>query len=199
MTQEKQQRADILPDLPDLLARCTLRDRQAFAALYQATSAKLFGIALRIVKTRHWAEEVLQEAFVKIWQHAGDYNAGRGAPMTWMINIVRNQALDTLRRADFRAQMKTAPIEDTLPDPANGPAAEAEFSDELTRLRRCMERLGEAQRACLMLVHHEGYTPADVAQRKRLPLGTVKTWIRRGLMRVRECMQAPVGPFDLDT
>src|SRR5688572_19472142 len=94
-------------NLQDLIARCALRDQAAFVALYEATSANLYGIALRILKTRHWAEEVLQEGFVKIWQHARDYDQNRGAPMTWMINIIRNQALDLRRRADFRAQMNT--------------------------------------------------------------------------------------------
>jgi RNA polymerase sigma-70 factor (ECF subfamily) len=138
---------------------------------------------------RQWAEEALQEGFVKIWQHAGDYDARRGTPMTWMINVVRNQALDTLRRADFRAQQKAAPLDEALPDGADGPAHATLVSDELARLRRCLERLGDDQRACLLLVHHEGFTPVEVARRKSLPLGTVKTWIRRGLIRVRECMQ----------
>jgi RNA polymerase sigma-70 factor (ECF subfamily) len=175
--------------LEDLLARCALRDRQAFAALYAATSANLFGIALRILKTRPWAEEVLQESFVKVWQHADRYDAARGAPMTWLINIVRNQALDTLRRADFRADQRSAPIEDTMPDAADGPLDASAMSDELARLQRCLDRLAADQRACVMLVHHEGYTPAEVAKHRKLPLGTVKTWIRRGLIRVRECMQ----------
>lgn len=186
MAEQKQHPAH---SLQDLIARCTLRDRTAFVALYEATSANLFGVALRILRQRQWAEEALQEAFVKIWQHVGDYDLNRGAPMTWMINIVRNQALDVRRCSDFRAQWNAAPVDDALPDEADGPADEAAASDELARLRRCLQRLGEDQRACLLLVHHEGYTPVEVAQKKRLPLGTVKTWVRRGLIRVRECMR----------
>jgi RNA polymerase sigma-70 factor, ECF subfamily len=186
LAEKEQHRADTLQDL---IARCALRDQAAFVALYEATSANLFGVALRILKTRQRAEEVLQDGFVKIWQRAGDYDLNRGAPMTWMINIVRNQALDACRRADFRAQQNAIPLDDSLPDHADGPAEEAIMNDELARLRRCLQLLGEEQRACLLLVHHEGYTPAEVARRKRLPLGTVKTWIRRGLIRLRECMR----------
>src|ERR1044072_867818 len=92
--------------LQHLLGRCALRDRAAFVELYHATSAHLNGIALRILKNRQWAEEVLQDAFVKVWQHAGDYEASRGAVMTWMINIVRNAALDLHRRAGFCAHLE---------------------------------------------------------------------------------------------
>jgi RNA polymerase sigma-70 factor, ECF subfamily len=176
--------------LHNLLARCALRDRAAFGALYQATSANLFGVALRIVKKRHWAEEILQEAFLKIWNHAPSYDPNRGAPMTWMINVVRNQALDLRRRADVRAELNAVPVEDDLPAASGNPAQEAAVSAELARLRHCLQRLAEDQRACILLVYHEGYTPTEVARRQRLPLGTVKTWVRRGLMRVRECLQA---------
>src|SRR3954469_21644392 len=89
--------------LQHLLARCALRERASFVELYRLTSANLNGVALRILRNRQWAEEVLQEAYVRIWQHAGDYEAARGSAMTWMMNIVRNGALDLMRRADFRA------------------------------------------------------------------------------------------------
>ncbi len=182
-------RAQQVPSLQDLLARCALHDRAAFLALYEATAANLNGVALRILKKQHWAEEVLQEAFIKIWHHAGSYQPGRGAPMTWMINIVRNQALDLRRRADFRAEQNAAPVDDSLAGLTADPEHETAVSAELAALRRCLQQLADDQRACVLLVHHEGYTPIEVARRKRLPLGTVKTWVRRGLMRVRECMQ----------
>jgi RNA polymerase sigma-70 factor (ECF subfamily) len=175
--------------LHDLLARCALRDRAAFAALYEATAPNLFGIALRILRTRHWAEEVLQEAFLKIWNHAPSYDPNRGAPMTWMINIVRNQALDLKRRADVRAESNAIPVDEDLPDKSDDPSEAAAAHTALGRLRGCLERLAADQRACLLLAYHEGYSPAEIARKKALPLGTVKTWVRRGLMRVRECMQ----------
>jgi RNA polymerase sigma-70 factor, ECF subfamily len=176
--------------LKHLLARCALRDRAAFVELYHATSANLNGVALRILRNGQWAEEVLQDAYVKIWQHAGDYDASRGAAMTWMINIVRNGALDLVRRADYRAHLDPAPLDEEWPDQGVGPADAALMSDELARLRRCLERLSEDQRATLLLVHHTGYTPAEVAKQRQLPLGTVKTWVRRGLISLRECLRA---------
>ena len=176
--------------LQHLLARCALRDRAAFVELYHATAANLNGVALRILRNRQWAEEVLQDAFVRIWQHAGDYEASRGAAMTWMINIVRNGALDVARRADYRAHLDPEPVDENRPDGAAGPADAAVMSAELARLRRCLERLSDEQRDTVLLVHHAGYTPVEVAQQRQLPLGTVKTWVRRGLIRLRECMRA---------
>jgi RNA polymerase sigma-70 factor, ECF subfamily len=174
----------------DLIGRCALRDENAFVALYQATSPKLLGVILRIVVQRHWAEEVLQEGYMNVWRYAGSYNAGRGAPMTWMTNIMRNQAFDFLRRAEYRAQRRETPAEETLAASNPGPQQQTELSAELARLRRCLEKLGEQQRRCVLLIHHEGVTLAEAAQREAVPLGTVKTWVRRGLMRLRECLSA---------
>lgn len=176
--------------LNDLLGRCALHDRAAFSSLYQATSANLFSIALRIVRKRQWAEEVLQEAFVKIWNHASSYDLNRGTPMTWMINVVRNQAFDMKRRADVRAELNSVPVDDDLlATNAEHPAEQMVVDGDLARLRRCLGQLAEEQQQCMLLVYHEGYTLAEIAQRRRLPLGTVKTWVRRGLIRVRACMK----------
>ncbi|MBI3897766.1 MAG: sigma-70 family RNA polymerase sigma factor [Gammaproteobacteria bacterium] len=174
--------------LAEWIGRCALGDEAAFVALYRATSAKLFGVVLRILKTRHWAEEVLQEGYMNIWRHAGSYNLSRGAPMTWMINIARNQALDFLRRSEYRALRHEHLVEQELLDESDQPAQV--LSAELERLHRCLDGLAEAQRRCLLLVHHEGFSPIEVAQRQGLPLGTVKTWVRRGLLRLRECLGA---------
>ena len=176
--------------LADLIGRCALRDENAFVTLYRATSAKLLGVILRIVVQRHWAEEVLQEGYLNVWRHAGSYNAGRGAPMTWMTNIMRNQAFDLLRRAEYRGKRRETELEETLAASNAGPQQQTEMSAELARLHRCLEKLGEQQRRCVLLIHHEGYSPAEAAQREAVPLGTVKTWVRRGLIRLRECLSA---------
>lgn len=175
--------------LTSMIARCVLRDEAAFVALYHATSAKLYAVILRIVKQRHWAEEVLQEAYVNVWRHARGYQPGRGAPMTWLINIARNQALDFLRRAEYRSHTREDPMSaNDLDAFAIDPHAHTAVSAELARLRRCLDQLKEAQRHCLLLVHHEGFSPVEVAKRQGLPLGTVKTWVRRGLLSLRECL-----------
>jgi len=173
--------------LPDLLARCALRDEAAFAALYEATSAKLFGTALRILQNEPLAEEALQEAYVKIWRAAGTYREARGTPMTWMINIVRNQALDTVRRARYRRAEPDDALDDAPADTA-GPLEDAHTRAELERLRECLARLADGPRACILMIYHQGFTPTEVARSHGWPIGTVKTWLRRGLQRLRVCM-----------
>lgn len=176
--------------LADLIGRCALRDGNAFVSLYRATSPKLFGVILRIVVQRHWAEEILQEGYLNVWRYAGSYNAGRGAPMTWMANIMRNQAFDFLRRAEYRANRRETTAEETFPSASPGPQQQTETSAELARLHRCLDKLGEQQRRCVLLIHHEGFSLAEAAKREAVPLGTVKTWVRRGLTRLRECLSA---------
>jgi RNA polymerase sigma-70 factor (ECF subfamily) len=174
--------------LAQLLSRCRLGDQAAFGELYDATSAKLFGIALRILRRDAWAEEALQEAYVKIWRYADSYNPGRGRPMTWMINVVRNQSLDLLRRADYRAVEEEWTAEKDRRMSAENPAIQAETSEEMRRVLGCLGNLGEEQRDCILLSYHQGLTPSEVATHLKRPIGTVKTWIRRGLIKVRECL-----------
>ncbi|MEQ8356404.1 MAG: sigma-70 family RNA polymerase sigma factor [Kiloniellaceae bacterium] len=171
-----------------LLSRCSLGDQAAFTELYEATSAKLFGITLRILRREAWAEEALQEAYVKIWRYADSYNPGRGRPMTWMINIARNQSLDLLRRADYRAAEDEWKPEKDQRTSIDNPADQAEISQEMERVLGCLGNLGDEQRNCILLSYHQGMTPTEVANRIKRPVGTVKTWIRRGLMKVRECL-----------
>ena len=175
--------------LGQLLSRCALGDQAAFADLYEATSAKLFGIAFRILKREAWAEEALQEAYMKIWRYADSYNPGRGRPMTWMINVVRNQSLDLLRKADYRATEEEWSPEKDGRMSGHNPGAQAETSEELKRLMHCLSGLTPEQRDCILLSYHQGYTPREVAERIQRPVGTVKTWIRRGLIKVRECLE----------
>lgn len=184
---------DASDELGRLLSRCSLGDQVAFAALYDATSAKLYGVALRILRREAWAEEALQEAYVKIWRHAESYNPARGRPMTWMINVVRNQALDLVRRADYRAQEEEWDPDKDQRMSTDNPAVLAETSQEMQRVLGCLGLLGEEQRDCILLSYHQGLTPTEVADRLQRPVGTVKTWIRRGLIRVRECLEHKGG------
>jgi RNA polymerase sigma-70 factor (ECF subfamily) len=174
--------------LEALIARCALGDRTAFSRLYRATSAKLFGVSLRILQQRAWAEEALQETFLKVWRHAGAYSAARGAPMTWLINIARNQAFDVRRRVEYRGGEDLEEFADTLVDAAD-PEADAETRRALARLARCLAGLSADQRRSLLLAYHEGLGPTELAARFGRPLATVKTWLRRGLLQVRECMK----------
>jgi RNA polymerase sigma-70 factor, ECF subfamily len=173
--------------LEPLLARTALGDRAAFRELYQATASKLFGVALRILRREDWAEEVLQECYVSFWRHARDYNAGRAAPMTWMTSIVRNRCLDWLRRPNPEPLDDEALQEIESDNP--GPLAELEKGRDTAALARCLRGLEAKQRQAIALAFFDGLSHAELAQHLREPLGTVKTWVRRGLLRLRSCLE----------
>ena len=173
--------------LGELLSRSALGDRAAFARLYQATSSKLYGVALRILRREDWAEEVLQECYVSVWRHAPEYNASRAAPMTWMTSIVRNRCLDWLRRPNPEPLAEGA--EEAIEDTGPGPLAELERVRESGAIARCMRGLEAKQRQAIALAFFDGLSHAELAQHLREPLGTVKTWVRRGLVKLRTCLE----------
>ena len=175
--------------LSALLGRCGVGDQRALAELYRLTSAKLFGIALRIVRREEWAEEVLQESFVNIWNHAADYAVAKSQPMTWMTSIVRNRSLDWLRRprheetnADYDVMVEN------LHDDAAGPLEQLARSAEASALARCLRELDGQQRQSIALAFQHGMSHSELAAHLKQPLGTVKTWIRRGLERLKGCL-----------
>ncbi|MGZ5080154.1 MAG: sigma-70 family RNA polymerase sigma factor [Usitatibacter sp.] len=174
--------------LAELLARSALGDRKAFAQLYDSTRSKLFAVSLRIVRERHLAEEVLQDSFVSIWNHAAEYAPAKGAPTTWMTAIVRNRSLDAVRRT------REAPDVDdelaaNLVDEAASPARETESRLEAHSLRQCLEELDAEQRQSLALAFYHGLSHSELAGHLRKPLGTVKTHIRRGLLKLKDCLK----------
>jgi RNA polymerase sigma-70 factor (ECF subfamily) len=173
-------------DLGDLLARCGFGDRAAFRSLYAAASPKLFGVALRILNNRGDAEEVVQEAFVKIWRGAGRFEAGRGSAMGWLVSIARNQAIDALRA-------RKAPARDIsdLPELADhGPTPEASAlgADERRRIAGCLGELPADRAAAVRGAYLEGWSYEELARRFDVPLNTMRTWLRRSLLKLRECL-----------
>lgn len=175
--------------LADLLARCALRDQQAFAALYRDTSAKLFGVALRILRRSDWAEEVLQESYLNIWNHAADYTSGKSAPLTWMTSIVRNRSLDWLRRPQMETSGEEYEITvDHWVDGSDGPLEHAMAAADAAALARCMRTLDQSQRQSIALAFYHGLTHSELAAHLRQPLGTVKTWVRRGMDKLKTCL-----------
>lgn len=175
--------------LAGLLARCALRDQRAFADLYRHTSSKLFGVALRILRRQDWAEEVLQESYVNIWNHAGDYVARKSAPLTWMTSIVRNRCLDWLRRPQFEATGDEYDVAvDAWRDERPGPMESLAASADAAALARCLEQLEARQRQSIMLAFFHGLSHSELAGHLQQPLGTVKTWVRRGLERLKGCL-----------
>jgi RNA polymerase sigma-70 factor (ECF subfamily) len=172
--------------LEDLLARSAQGDRAAFRRLYQASAAKLYGVALRILKRGDWAEEVVQECFVSIWARAGDYRAGLSAPMTWMTSIVRNRCLDWLRRP---APEVSSDMLDEVEGDHPGPLAALERVKDAEALARCLGALDARQRQAIALAFYDGLSHTELASHLRQPLGTVKTWVRRGLLRLKSCLE----------
>src|SRR5258706_1283283 len=175
--------------LSDLLARCALRDQRAFAKLYQYSSPMLFAVAVRITRRRGWAEDVLQEALVSIWNHAAGYNSAKSAPMTWMTAIVRNRALDWLRRPrEIEIDEGHEELLASTPDESPGPEELLRRSLQAGELGECMKGLTEEQQRSITLAFFYGLAHGEVAEQMRKPLGTVKTWIRRGLDRLKGCL-----------
>ena len=177
--------------LAELLAQAALKNQRAFADLYELTAAKLFGVALRILRRQDWAEEVLQECYVNIWNHAGDYAVQKSAPLTWMTSIVRNRALDWLRRPQQEATGDEYDIAaEAWQDDAPGPMESLLASSEAAALARCLRELDAKQRQSIMLAFFHGLSHSELAGHMKQPLGTVKTWVRRGLERLRGCLEA---------
>ena len=184
------------PDTPDSIERAALsralvrvgmQDRSALQEVYRRTSRKLFGICLRIFAERADAEDAMQEVYLTIWHRAASFDSARGNPITWLAALTRNRAIDLLRSSGRRP---TAPIElaDQIADDA--PDAEAVLIQlgEDARIVGCMEALAKSDAAMIRTAFFEGATYADLATRIALPLGTVKSRIRRALIKLRECL-----------
>ncbi|WP_136420086.1 MULTISPECIES: sigma-70 family RNA polymerase sigma factor [Oxalobacteraceae] len=174
------------------LAAVARQDAAAFRALYEATSPKLFGFALRILMKGEWAEEVLQESFVSIWHNAANYQPALAAPMTWMTTIVRNKAFDALRRVDDCVEIDdetfSQEVVDALESPAPTPLAALQLTSDAAALAECMKRLEGLHRQAIALAFYHDLSHSEVAEQLKLPIGTIKTWIRRGLERLRTCL-----------
>jgi RNA polymerase sigma factor (sigma-70 family) len=166
-------------------------DRAAFRSLYDASSPRLYGLALRILGRRELAEEVLQESFVAIWHHAGEYESALSAPMTWMTTIVRNRAFDLLRRSRHDAAVDAEAMQEQALDGLSmTPPATLQMSGEAQALADCMAALEDRHRQVVGMAFFHDLSHGDVAQKLALPLGTVKTWIRRSLARLHACLSA---------
>ena len=175
-------------DLINMLMKTGQGDRQAFAMLYKATSAKLFGLALRILASRDLAEEALQDAFVKIWHSADTYRSDKAAVMTWMTVIVRNRCLDLLRATPHEQGLNEDESFDDWASEDLGPMENAANNRDTKALMQCMKQLAPLQRQAFALSYFQGLAHEQLAQQLEQPLGTVKTWLRRGLETLKNCM-----------
>ena len=175
-----------------LLDRVALADQAALKELYDLTSSRLYGAAVRVVTNREWAEDVLQEAFLNIWRIAGDYKASLSPPMAWMGLVVRSRGLDFLRRrtsdrADVMQELDDV-ISDTVAGNSPNPLDMTQASEQANALHLCLSKLDNKQREVVSLAYMRDLSHAELAEQLKLPLGTVKTWIRRGLEQLRGCM-----------
>ncbi len=179
-------------ELMALIDRVGQRDETALRLLYERCSPKLFGLALRVVRQNEWAEDVLQEAFMTIWRVAGDYRASLSPPMAWMGLIVRSRALDLLRKRTADRANVTQEFDelmaDTLESDAANPMDTADASEQAWALHQCLQQLEGRQREVVSLAYLRDLSHGELSEQLKLPLGTVKTWIRRGLEKLRLCM-----------
>ena len=173
-------------DIEAAILRVSLGDRAAFSSLYDATSAKLFGVCLRVLDDRAEAEDVLQDVFVKVWHKASLYKANGYSPMTWLITLARNTAIDRLRAR------KTGSVDiDDVHDLSDGsptPEAEAIASSEKERLLDCLRELDPDRSDAVRRAYLDGDSYKDLAARYDVPLNTMRTWLRRSLLSLKDCL-----------
>ena len=175
--------------LAQLLQQSARGDREAFAELYQRSSAKLYGVCLRMLRERGEAEDALQNVYTTLWRRANRFDPARATAMTWLITLARNQCIDRLR------QHREAPLDDAtaqnLEDPAPGPSTLSEASEQRRRLEHCLGTLADQQKHAIHAAFFSGATYIELADRLGVPLATMKSWIRRSLIRLRTCLEHP--------
>ena len=174
-------------ELVALIASVATRDEAAFERLYAATRAKLYGVVLRILRRHDLADEVMQETYVKIWSSAGRFDPALSSPITWMVAIARNRAIDQVRKkTEVSIDEDPAVLEIAAESP--DPLAKREMTEELRRLLACMGRLDEERRRLVLFAYYDGWSREQLAAKFDKPVNTVKTWLRRALMEIRECL-----------
>ena len=172
-----------------LLGEVARGDVVAFERLYLATRAKLYGVLLRILSRPALAEEVMQETYLKVWKMAEQFDPTIASPITWMVAMARNRAIDIVRkRADVSIEEEPEALEVAAETPA--PLARREMTEELKRLLSCLGKLDPEKQRIVLLAYYSGWSRDQLAQKLDIPVNTIKTWLRRSLLEIRECMGA---------
>jgi RNA polymerase sigma-70 factor (ECF subfamily) len=179
-------------DLVRLLGRVRLGDRAAFEQLYSATRAKLYGVVLRILKRHDLADEVIQEAYLKIWGNAGSFDPALSSPITWMVTIARNRAIDLVRKRS-EASLEEEPQAMDVAAEFPNPLAARELHEDMTRLTECVGRLEQDRKQMVLLAYYDGLSREQLAAKFEKPVNTIKTWLRRSLIEIRECLGSAQG------
>jgi RNA polymerase sigma-70 factor (ECF subfamily) len=170
-----------------LIAAVAKDDVAAFERLYVATRAKLFGVVLRIVRRRDLAEEVLQDAYIRIWNDAGSFDPAQWSPMAWMVSFARSRAIDVIRsRVETSSDGEATAMD--VDASSSAPLAREEMSDELKRLLECIGKLEPDRQKLVLLAYYNGWSREQLAEKFSVPANTVAAWLRRGLLDLRECV-----------
>lgn len=175
-------------ELMGLLIAVAREDRRAFQRLYEKISGRMFGLCLKLANQRDLAEEAVQDAFVQIWHHAGEYHTDRGAPLGWMLTIARYRTLDLMRARKSKQTAGDSHLEH-IEDGREGPLDMSLRTAGAEQLTGCLEELSEAQRDSILLSYYRGFTHDELSETLSSPIGTVKSWIRRGLMALKRCLE----------
>ncbi|MGB3502711.1 MAG: sigma-70 family RNA polymerase sigma factor [Mesorhizobium sp.] len=174
-------------DISKLIVRTSLKDRAAFDLLYRQTSAKLFGVCLRVLDNRTDAEEALQDVYVKIWTKADRFAVSDLSPISWLVAVARNHAIDRIRQRRKPATDLDEALD--IADPAPGPEMLAVADGERERIFTCLDELETDRAAAVRGAYLDGDSYAELAERYGVPLNTMRTWLRRSLMKLRECLE----------
>ncbi len=174
-------------DLDYLIGRVALQDRRAFDRLYEQTSSRLFAVAVRIMKDRAEAEDVLQDAFVRIWQRAGTFRSGQARAISWLITITRNLAIDRLRAR--RAPVAPMEMAADIPDDKPTPETAAVETQQKAQIEHCLDELEDKRAVAVRMAYLEGYSYQELSDKLETPLNTIRTWLRRSLLRLRACLE----------
>jgi RNA polymerase sigma-70 factor (ECF subfamily) len=169
--------------------RVAAGDRAALRIVYQDTSAKLFGVCLRILNDRSEAEDVLQDVYVTVWRKAGTFEPGRASPITWLVAIARNRSIDKLRAGAAGRRIEPIESAEDVRDPAPAAVEVLEQAQENAKLATCLGELEERQATAIRSAFMDGNTYEELAKRMNVPLGTMKSWVRRGLLKLRACLE----------
>jgi RNA polymerase sigma-70 factor (ECF subfamily) len=176
-------------NLDNLLSDVAAGSRDAFEALYRETAPRLFGICLRVLPDRGEAEDVLQEVFTRVWNKASLFEPSKASAMTWLAMVARNKAIDRLRSNPAAVKLTALDLADELPDHGTSPSQAAERSADRVQLDACLDELEPRRKVLIREAFFDGSTYEELAERTGSPLGTVKSWIRRGLAQLRVCLE----------
>lgn len=172
-----------------LIHRVAQKDRQAFALLYQATAPKLLGTVLRILRDRGWADDVIQDSYLKIWQKAEQFQDGKSSPITWLVSIARNSAIDELRKHPAGRTMTSDEL-DEMPGRQSSAQEQLEDQRAANQLNHCIDQLEKDRQDMVRLAYLNGWSREDLASQFEQPVNTVKTWLHRALKQLKRCLES---------